>query len=101
MVALIEAFEPAELVVLVVALVGLLPILTYYREETRWLTFAYGFLLIGAVATNLEAVVLPGVVNLGEHVLGVMGAGVAFAVAAYMHRRDQIETDDGPDGVEG
>lgn len=93
MLPLIDAFDPAALVILVVALVGLVPIAVYYREETRVFVLPYACLLIAAIATNAENVVLPNLLNLTEHVVGILGAGVTFAVAAYLRRRNVIQTD--------
>lgn len=88
------ALDPSELVILLVALVGVLPIVTYYSEETRLLVVAYGFLLFGAFATNAENLFLPDLLNLGEHVIGILGAGVMFAVAAYSRRKSVVTSGD-------
>lgn len=80
-------FDPQELVVLLVALGGLVPVILYYQETSRWFVIAYGFLLVGAITTNVERVLWPDVVNLVEHLVGNMGAGVAFAVAAYKQHK--------------
>ncbi|ELZ38493.1 hypothetical protein C473_00202 [Halorubrum distributum JCM 10247] len=44
------------------------------------------------VATNLEAVVLPMVLNFTEHVVGIGLAGLVFLFAAY-DRRSEVAQD--------
>lgn len=95
------AFDPQALVVLVVALVGAVPVVLYYQRTNRWFVVAYAALLVAAVATNVENIVLPTVLNATEHVLGNMAAGIAFALAAYVYRQRRIVTDaDQPDSTE-
>ncbi|ACV47750.1 MULTISPECIES: hypothetical protein [Halomicrobium] len=83
-------FTPLELVGLIVALVGLIPVLSQYKEETKWFTAGYVLLVVGMVATNIEALLLGGVLNFVEHGIGVGLAGLVFLVAAYVRRRDVI-----------
>lgn len=83
----LTALSPQEVVVLAVALAGLVPVLIYARSVSRWLLAAYGFLLVGALMTNLENLLWPTTLNLIEHSVGNLGVGVAFAVLAYVHRR--------------
>lgn len=78
--------DPQAMVVLVVALIGTVPIVLYRKRTDTWFIVAFGCLLTAAIATNAENVILPDVLNLTEHVVGNMGAGVAFAVAAYLYR---------------
>lgn len=87
-------FDPQAFVVLVVALIGVVPVALYYVQTPGWFVIAFGCLLVAAVATNIENVVLPDVLNFTEHIVGNMGAGIAFAVAAYMYRRETITSDD-------
>jgi hypothetical protein len=47
---------------------------------------------VAAFATNVEDLFLPAVLNLVEHLVGSLGAGIAFATAAYMSRERQIQT---------
>lgn len=87
----VDALDPAsvnpqELVVLIVAIGGLIPVYLYYQRSTRWLLGAYAFLLIGAFTTNVENVFWYDGFNLVEHSIGNLGAGIAFAAAAYAHR---------------
>jgi hypothetical protein len=87
-------FGAQTLVVLIIALVGLVPVVLYRQETPRWFIVAYGFLFVAAFATNFENLFLPTVLNLTEHFVGNLGAGVAFAVAAYVYRRDRINDAD-------
>jgi hypothetical protein len=87
-------FSTLEIVGLFVSLLGLLPVLSLYQEETRWLTVAYVLLVIGMVATNLEAVVLGGVLNFVEHGIGIGLAGLMFFATAYLHRQANLTEDD-------
>lgn len=89
----IGPFSVLELVALFVSLVGLVPVLTQHRESTKWFTAGYGLLVVGMVATNLEAVVLPVVLNFVEHGVGVGLAGVVLFVAAYRRRESLTETE--------
>lgn len=93
MAEVLGTFEPQALMVLIVASVGLVPVLLYYERTPQWFVYPYGFLLVGAIATNLENVVLPDLLNLVEHFVGNMGAGAAFAAAAYVYRKQTIEDD--------
>lgn len=86
MAGVLTSFDPLEVAVCVIALIGLVPVLTQYREETKYFALGYVLLVISAVATNLEAVVLPDVLNVVEHGAGIAGAGVVFLVAAYLRR---------------
>ncbi len=70
-----------------VAVVGLVPVVSQYREQTRLFTFGYVFLVAGMLATNLEAVFLGDVLNLVEHGVGIGAAGVMFFLAALRRRR--------------
>lgn len=87
--SLIELFGVLELVGLLVAVVGLAPVLTQHKEVTKWFTAGYGLLVVGMVATNAEDVIFPVVLNFTEHVIGIGVAGVVFLYAAY-HRRQHI-----------
>lgn len=83
----IGPFSVLELTALIVSLVGLVPVLSQYRSGTRLFTAGYLLLVAGMVATNVEAVVLPVVLNFTEHVVGIGLAGVVFMVAAYQRRK--------------
>ncbi|ELZ28108.1 hypothetical protein C475_04865 [Halosimplex carlsbadense 2-9-1] len=81
-----------------VAIVGIVPVAIQYRERSRWFAVGYGMLVVAALATNLEDLFLGGLLNATEHAVGLMGAGIAFLVAAYVHRKREIEpgvVDDG------
>lgn len=80
-----------EIAVATVALVGLVPVVVQYRERSKWFALGYGTLVAAALATNLEALFLGDVLNLVEHGVGLMGAGLAFFAAAYVHRQRILE----------
>ena len=96
----LAVLNPQELVVLIIALGGLIPLVLYFRQTSRWFVLAYGFLLVGAITTNVENLLWHDVFNFIEHSIGNMGAGVAFAIAAYAHRRKLTESADRNDGEE-
>lgn len=98
--ASIGAFGVLEVVGLIVAVLGLLPVLSQYKAETKWFTAGYLLLVAGMVATNVEAVVLPVVLNFTEHVVGIGLAGVTFLFAAYQRRQDIVKRNaaEGHDG---
>jgi hypothetical protein len=86
-------FGAASLVILVVAVVGLIPVVLYRKTTANWFLYAYGFLFVAAFATNFENLLLPDLLNYTEHFVGNLGAGIAFAVAAYVYRKNRIVTD--------
>lgn len=92
--SLLGALDPQSLVILAVAVVGVVPVVMYYERTSKWFVYAYGFLFVAAFCTNFEYVVLPDLLNYTEHVVGNMGAGLAFAAAAYLYRRRTILPDD-------
>lgn len=98
--AVFGVFGPQAFVVLIVAVIGLAPVVLYYSDTYRWFVYAYGFLFAAAFATNFENLFLPDLLNYTEHIVGNMGAGLAFAVAAYMYRKDEIVNETDPQGVE-
>jgi len=71
----------------IVALLGVVPVAIQYRDRSRWFALGYGLLVVATLATNLENLFLGTVLNYTEHVVGLMGSGLAFLVAAYVHRR--------------
>lgn len=83
-------FDPQALVVLVVALIGVIPAVLYRNKVDDWFLYTYGFLFVAALATNLEYLLLPEMLNVMEHVVGNMGAGIAFAASAYLYRQRNI-----------
>lgn len=93
----ISASNPQELVVLAVALAGLIPVV-FYRHRLQPLHLAvYIFLLVGAVATNVENVLWHDTANFVEHSVGNMGAGLAFlALAVLQRQRMQRSSEDEP-----
>ena len=94
-------FDPQALVVLMVALIGAVPVALYYEKTDKWFVAAYGFLLFAAVVTNLENVLLGDVLNFLEHSVGNLGAGVAFAVAAYRYRIRRVAGQADPEASAG
>jgi hypothetical protein len=102
MAEILGVFGPATFVILVVAVVGLVPVVLYRDSTANWFLYAYGFLFVAAFATNFENLLLPDLLNYTEHFVGNLGAGLAFAVAAYVYRKENIEGDDeAPAGPEG
>lgn len=99
----LAALDAKELVLVLVALLGLIPVVTQRTEGARLFTLGYLLLFFGAVATNLEAIVLPDVLGLLEHVVGIGAAGVLFCYAAYRRRQlilDGGELGDAEDGTD-
>lgn len=89
-------FGAQSMVVLVVAILGVVPVALYARKIPLWFVLAYGFLFVAAFATNFEDLLLPNLLNWTEHVVGNMGAGVAFALASYTYRKQEIDADAEP-----
>jgi hypothetical protein len=88
------ALDPKELVLVAIALLGLIPVLKLNTDRAKLFTGGYLLLCVGAVATNLEALVLGDVLNGVEHVGGLLGSGVVFLAAAYVHRQSIVNDDD-------
>ncbi|MFC7130825.1 hypothetical protein [Haloferax chudinovii] len=86
--------SPLEVTALAVALVGLIPVITQYRAETKLFTVGYVLLVVGMVATNVEALFLGSVLNFVEHAFGIGLAGVTFFAAAYLRRKNVINGGD-------
>ncbi|MFC7072598.1 hypothetical protein ACFQJ7_17300 [Halovenus rubra] len=96
----IGPFAVLEFVGMVVSVLGLVPVLSQYKEDTKWFTAGYLLLVVGILATNVEGVVLPVVLNMTEHVVGIGFAGVVFLYAAYQ-RRQRIVNQHGDGGQHG
>lgn len=92
MASVFGVFGPQDFVVLVVAIIGLIPVFVYYEKTPNLFVVPYACLFVAAVATNLEELFFPTLLNLVEHSVGNMGAGVTFAVAAYLYRERRIDT---------
>lgn len=90
---ILTALDTKELVLVLVALLGLIPVFMHYRDQSKWFALGYVFLLVGAFATNLEVVAFEPVFNAIEHGVGMMGAGIAFLLAAYLRRQAVVEDD--------
>ncbi|WP_281195545.1 hypothetical protein [Halorubrum sp. F4] len=89
-------------VVLVIAAIGVVPVVLYRRETPTVFLVPYAFLAVAAFATNVENLVLPELLNLTEHYVGNLGAGLSFAAAAYLYRRRTIAADgDDAEGIAG
>jgi len=89
------ALDPMKVALAIVALLGLVPVAIQYRERSRWFALGYGLLVVATLATNLENLFLGTVLNYTEHIVGLMGSGLAFFAAAYIHRRDMTDPEDG------
>ncbi|ELZ81752.1 hypothetical protein C453_17089 [Haloferax elongans ATCC BAA-1513] len=87
---MLAELSPLEVTGLVVSLVGLIPVVTQYRSETKLFTAGYVLLVVGMLATNLETFALEPVLNMVEHGIGIGLAGVAFLAAAYVRRKEVI-----------
>ena len=90
---LLSTLDPQSAVLPVIALIGLVPVLLHYRAKAKLFVVGYAFLIVATLATNLENLFLGGVLNLTEHVVGLMGSGLVFLAAAYV-RRKQVLGDD-------
>ena len=103
MAEVLGVFDAQAFVVLVVAVIGLVPVLLYRKATPTVLVVPYAFLTVAAFATNFENVILPDVLNFTEHLVGNLGAGVGFAVAAYLYRQRSItdESDGSAVGAAG
>jgi hypothetical protein len=91
MTGILSVLDPMKVALAVVALLGVVPVAIQYRERSRWFALGYGLLVVATLATNLENLFLGTVLNYTEHVVGLMGSGLAFLVAAYVHRRQAVE----------
>lgn len=89
---LLSQLDPHKAVLPVVALIGLIPILVQYRDQSRWFVVGYAMLVVATLATNLENLFLGGLLNHVEHLVGLLGSGVAFLLAGYF-RREQIRAE--------
>ena len=89
----LSALEPSEIVLPIVALIGLVPVVIQYRKESKWFAVGYAFLIVATLSTNLEALFLGDVLNFVEHSLGLMGAGIAFLAAGYLRRKEVLGED--------
>ncbi|POG55439.1 hypothetical protein [Haloferax marisrubri] len=87
--------SPLEVTALAVALVGLIPVITQYRDETKLFAAGYVLLVVGMVATNVEVFFLGSVFNFIEHAVGIGLAGVTFFAAAYVRRKNVIKGGEG------
>jgi hypothetical protein len=87
----LSPFGSLEVAGLVIAIVGLIPVLSQHSEETKLFTVGYSLLVVGMFATNFEAVILPVVLNFTEHGIGIGAAGVVFFLAAYQRRKEITE----------
>jgi len=79
--------DPMKVAMAAVALLGVVPVALQYRDRAKWFALGYALLVVAALSTNLENVLLGDLLNLAEHGVGLMGAGIAFFAAAYIHRQ--------------
>jgi hypothetical protein len=84
---ILSVLDPMKVALAVVALLGIVPVALQYRTRSKWFAAGYGLLVVATLATNLENLFLGDLLNLTEHAVGLMGAGLAFLIAAYVHRR--------------
>lgn len=98
---ILGALEPGELIVLIVAAAGLAPLIIRYTDESKWFVVGYGLLFVATLSTNVEELVLADLFNFLENVVGLMGAGVAFAYAAYRRRQSLKRESSRSQRVEG
>jgi lipoprotein signal peptidase len=96
--SLLSAVDPLALSALIVALLGVVPLVVHYRRRSKWFVVAYGFIVVGAVSTNAEDFLLGGAFNFLEHGVGLMAASIAFALAAYHRRNDVLLAGDAAGG---
>lgn len=82
----LTAFDPVELMTLLVALLGLIPVAKYYRPEAKLFTLGYLFIVLNLVSTNVEVIVLGDLFDLAEHA-ALSASGIAFLAAAYTQRK--------------
>ena len=94
----LAALDPHKAVLPVIAAIGLVPIVLQYRKRSRWFVLGYGLLVVATLATNLENLFLGTVLNYTEHVVGLMGSGIAFLAAAYLRRKAVIGEEGEGDG---
>jgi hypothetical protein len=91
MAGILSVLDPMKVALAVVALLGVVPVAIQYRERSRWFALGYGLLVVATLATNLENLFLGTVLNYTEHAVGLMGSGLAFFAAAYVHRQQAVE----------
>ncbi|WP_415379238.1 hypothetical protein [Halosimplex sp. TS25] len=87
MTGLLTAMDPMKVAMAIIALLGTIPVAVQYRDQAKWFAVGYALLVVAALATNLENLFLGDLLNLAEHGIGLMGAGLAFLAAAYVHRQ--------------
>ena len=80
------ALDPTELVLVLIAVVGLVPLLLLRASRSTLFTGGYLLLCAGALATNVEALLLGDLFNVVEHG-SIAAAGVVFLAAAYTRRQ--------------
>lgn len=100
MVITFETMNPEELVALLVAIGGVIPIIVYRRRLSRWLLIPYGFLLLGVIMTNVEHLIWEGQLNYLEHGIGNLGAGIGLVVFAYIGYIRLNDEKPSADGIE-
>jgi|GEM_PF-1062353 len=93
MAATVFGLDPASSVILIIAVLGVVPVIKYYEKTYVWFVYAYACLFVAAFATNVEDLLLPEVLNLTEHFVGNLGAGLAFAAGAYFYRKEHIDAE--------
>ena len=80
------ALDPKELVLVLIAVVGLVPLLLLRTSRSKLFTGGYLLLCAGALATNVESLLLGDLFNVVEHG-SIAAAGIVFFAAAYTRRQ--------------
>lgn len=96
----LASLDPHSVVLPVIGLLGLIPVVLQYRDQSKLFVVGYALLVVAALSTNLEDLFLGTVLNYTEHVAGLMGSGMAFLAAAYYRRQRVLAERDeatGPD----
>ncbi|MDS0296178.1 hypothetical protein [Halogeometricum luteum] len=83
----LTALDPKELVLILIALVGVVPVLLLRSSQSKWFMGGYLLLCAGALATNLEALALSDLFNVVEHGAGIAASGIVFLIAARKRSR--------------
>ncbi|WP_049916889.1 hypothetical protein [Halogeometricum pallidum] len=83
----LTALDPKELVLILVALVGVVPVLLLRSSQSKWFMGGYLLLCAGALATNLEALAFGDLFNAVEHGAGIAASGIVFFIAARKRSR--------------
>ena len=86
---MVEGIQTGEFTAMLIVFVGLYFVLKDFRKHREIWPFllAYLFFLGGAIATNIEAIILPEALNLFEHGVGYLGSAIVFLYTAVRANR--------------